>query len=309
MKIIFMGTPDFAASSLKKLISSKHKILGVVCQSDKKSGRGHRLQAPPCKVLALEHNIPVFQPIKLVDEDFISSLKKSEPDLLVVVAYGRILPKEIIELPRLGSINLHASLLPKYRGAAPIQRAIYNGEKKTGVCTMYIAEDLDAGDVIYCEETDIYPDETAGELFHRLAEIGAELLIKTVDDIENGAAPRTPQDHSMSTYASMISKDEAMIDWNSSAWSIHCKIRAFDPWPLAATDVSNQTLKLYSPEILKKITSKNPGEIVAAGKQGIEFACKDGEVLLIKEIKAPGKRRMRAADWLLGNPIKIDEEK
>lgn len=308
MKIVFMGTPDFAAVSLKKLINSKHEVLAVVCQPDKKSGRGHKLQVPPCKELALEHCIPVFQPIKLKNENFIDSIKNLKADLFVVVAYGKILPKEILELPKLGSINLHASLLPKYRGAAPIQRAIYNGENKTGVCTMYIAEELDAGDIIYCEETEIYFDETSGELFNRLAEIGAELLIKTVDDIENVVAPRTPQDHSLSTYASMITKDEAVIDWNSSAKSIYCKIRAFDPWPLATAIVSDQAIKLFSPEILDKTTSKSPGEIVSAGKHGIEFACKDGEVLLIKEIKPPGKRRMRAADWLLGNPINVNEE-
>lgn len=308
MKIVFMGTPDFAAVSLEKLINSKHEVLAVTCQPDKKSGRGHKLQAPPCKELALEHSIPVFQPTKLKEESFIYSIKSLNADLFVVVAYGKILPKEILELPKLGSINLHASLLPKYRGAAPIQRAIFNGENKTGVCTMYIAEELDAGDIIYCEETNIHPDETSGELFQRLAETGAELLVKTVDDIENEVAPRTPQDHNLSTYASMISKDEAAVDWNSSAKSIHCKIRAFDPWPLATGTVSNQELKLFSPEILNKTTGKNPGEIVAVGKQGIEFACGEGEVLLIKEVKPPGKRRMRAADWLLGNPIKINEE-
>lgn len=308
MKIVFMGTPEFAAVSLGKLINSKHEVLAVVCQNDKKSGRGHKLQAPPCKNLALEHGIPVFQPVRIKDENFINLIKNLNADLFVVVAYGKILPKELLALPKLGAINLHGSLLPKYRGAAPIQRAILNGEKKTGVCTMYMEEELDAGDIIYCEETEIYPDETSGELFQRLAEIGAELLLKTLDDIEYAVAPRFPQDHSLSSYASMISKDEAEIDWNSSAKSIHCKIRAFDPWPLAVTNVSNQALKLFSPEVLEKSTKKSPGEIVAAGKRGIEFACKDGEVLLIKEIKPPGKRRMRAADWLFGNPIKIDEE-
>lgn len=307
MKIVFMGTPDFAAVSLDKLINSKHEVLAVVCQNDKKSGRGHKLNAPPCKKLANQHNIPVFQPLKLKDEGFKKQINKLGADLFVVVAYGKILPKEILDIPRLGSINLHASLLPKYRGAAPIQRAIYNGDTKTGVCTMYIAEELDAGDIIYCEETEISPDETSGDLFHRLSEIGAELLVKTVDDIESSSAPRIPQNNSLSTYARMISKDEAIINWNSTAKSIHCKIRAFDPWPLAATVVSNQELKLFSPEILNKTSDKSPGKIVAAGKQGIEFACKDGEVILIKEVKPPGKRKMKASEWILGNPVKIDE--
>lgn len=303
-----MGTPDFAATSLKKIIDSKHEVMALVCQSDKKCGRGHKLQAPPCKAISIEHKIPVLQPLKLRDDEFIDSVKKLNADLFVAVAYGKLLPEELLALPRCGTVNLHASLLPKYRGAAPIQRAIYEGESKTGVCTMYIDKELDAGDVIYCEETCIYPDETSGELFERLSEIGSDLLLKTIDAIEEGNAPRIPQDHEKSTYAAMLSKNEALIDWNSSARSIHCKIRAFDPWPLATTVISFQEVKLFSPEVLNKKTAKNPGEIVAAGKQGIEFACKDGEVLLIRELKPTGKRRMKAADWLLGNPIKVNEK-
>ena len=219
MRIVFMGTPDFAAASMKKLIDEKRDVVGVFTQPDKPKGRGMELAASPVKVLALENGIPVYQPVKMRDGTALEMIKALEPDILVVVAYGRILPDDILAVPEYGAINVHGSLLPKYRGAAPIQWSVLNGDKITGVTTMYLAHDMDAGDVIYKAETEIGEYETAGELFDRLMDMGAELLIKTLDDIESGTAPRTPQDHSQATYVGMLDKSICPIDWNNTpAW-------------------------------------------------------------------------------------------
>ncbi len=307
MRIVFMGTPDFAAASLKKLIDEKYEIAAVFTQPDKPRNRGMQMSFSPVKELALEHNIPVHQPTKLRDGTATELIKSINPDILVVVAYGRILPDDMLDAAKYGAINVHASLLPKYRGAAPIQWAVLNGDKVTGVSTMYLASEMDTGDVIYTEKTEIGEFETSGELFDRLMVMGAELLDKTLRDIEAGVAPRTPQNHAEASYVTMLDKSISPIDWDKSPREIIKWIYGLQPWPVATMQIGNDTFKVYSAEYTDTATEKTPGSIVSAGKEGIEFACADGKTVRITELQAPGKKRMKAADYLLGHPIKIEE--
>ena len=232
-------------------------------------------------------------------------IKALEPDILVVVAYGRILPDDILAVPEYGAINVHGSLLPKYRGAAPIQWSVLNGDKITGVTTMYLAHDMDAGDVIYKAETEIGEYETAGELFDRLMDMGAELLIKTLDDIESGTAPRTPQDHSQATYVGMLDKSICPIDWNNTPRMVLKHIYGLQPWPVATMELDGTVYRVFGAEYTNNKCSAEPGMVVGADKNGIEIACADGETLLITELQAPGKKRMKAADFLRGHNIKV----
>ncbi len=302
-----MGTPDFAAASLKKLIEEKYEVVGVFTQPDKPRGRGNGVSFSPVKEIAVKNDIPVFQPVKMRDGTAYAQLKALEPDIVVVVAYGRILPDDILECPRLGTINVHGSLLPLYRGAAPIQWAVLNGDKVTGVSTMYLATEMDSGDVIYTDETEIGEYETSGELFDRLSLMGAKLLIRTLSAIENGTAPRTPQDHTKATYCKMLDKTMCPIDWNRSPRDVLKWIYGMQPWPVATMQLGSAECKVFAAEYTENHTDKAPGEIVSAGKNGIEVACAGGETLMIKELQAPGKKRMKASDYLLGHPIKIEE--
>ena len=295
MRIVFMGTPDFAAASLKKLIDEKRDVVGVFTQPDKPKGRGMELAASPVKVLALENGIPVYQPVKMRDGTALEMIKALEPDILVVVAYGRILPDDILAVPEYGAINVHGSLLPKYRGAAPIQWSVLNGDKITGVTTMYLAHDMDAGDVIYKAETEIGEYETAGELFDRLMDMGAELLIKTLDDIESGTAPRTPQDHSQATYVGMLDKSICPIDWNNTPRMVLKHIYGLQPWPVATMELDGTVYRVFGAEYTNNKCSAEPGMVVGADKNGIEIACADGETLLITELQAPGKKLFSSA--------------
>lgn len=306
MRIVFMGTPDFAAASLKKLIDEKYDVVGVFTQPDKPRDRGMKLSFSPVKDIALEHDIPVYQPTKLRDGTATELVKSLEPDILVVVAYGRILPDDMLAVPQYGAINVHASLLPKYRGAAPIQWAVLNGDKTTGVTTMYLASEMDTGDVIYTAETEIGEFETSGELFDRLMLMGAELLDKTLRDIDAGTAPRTPQDHSKASYVKMLDKSLSPIDWAKTPREIIKHIYGLQPWPVATAELDGKVFKIYSAEYTQAKTAKAPGSIVSAGKQGIEVACLGGETILITELQAAGKKRMKASDYLLGHPIKVD---
>ena len=307
MRIVFMGTPDFAAASLKKLIDEKYEIAAVFTQPDKPSGRGMKLTPSPVKELALENNIPVYQPSKLRDGTATELIRQLAPDILVVVAYGRILPDDMLAVPKYGAINVHASLLPKYRGAAPIQWSVLNGDSVTGVTTMYLASEMDTGDIIYTSETEIGEFETSGELFDRLMVMGAELLDKTLRDIYAGCAPRTPQDHSKASYVKMLDKSMSPIDWNSSPRHIIKQIYGLRPWPVATMELEGVIFKVYCAEYTDNITKKEPGSIVSAGKSGIEVACADGSTVMITELQAPGKKRMKAADYLLGHPIKVKD--
>lgn len=306
MRIIFMGTPDFAAASLKKLIDKKYDIAAVFTQPDKPRDRGMKLSYSPVKELALENNIPVYQPTKLRDGTATELIKSLDPDILVVVAYGRILPDDMLEVPKYGAINVHASLLPKYRGAAPIQWAVLNGDKITGVTTMYLASEMDTGDIIYTSETEIGEFETSGELFDRLMIMGAELLDRTLSDIEAGTAPRTPQDHSKASYVKMLDKSLSPIEWAKTPREVIKQIYGLQPWPVATAELDRKVFKIYSAEYTRNKTDKAPGSVVSAGKKGIEIACLDGETVLITELQAAGKKRMKASDYLLGHPIKVD---
>lgn len=306
MRIVFMGTPDFAAASLKKLIDEKYDIAAVFTQPDKPRDRGMKLSYSPVKELALENNIPVYQPTKLRDGTATELIKSLRPDILVVVAYGRILPDDMLEVPKYGAINVHASLLPKYRGAAPIQWAVLNGDKITGVTTMYLASEMDTGDIIYTVETEIGEFETSGELFDRLMVMGAELLDRTLRDIEAGTAPRTPQDHSKASYVKMLDKSLSPIEWAKTPREIIKQIYGLQPWPVATAELDGKVFKIYSAEYTQNKTVKAPGSVVSAGKKGIEIACLGGETLLITELQAAGKKRMKASDYLLGHPIKVD---
>lgn len=306
MRIVFMGTPDFAAASLKKLIDEKYDIAAVFTQPDKPRDRGMKLSFSPVKELALANDIPVYQPTKLRDGTATELIKSLEPDILVVVAYGRILPDDMLAVPKYGAINVHASLLPKYRGAAPIQWAVLNGDKVTGVSTMYLASEMDTGDIIYTDETEIGEFETSGELFDRLMVMGAELLDRTLRDIEAGTAPRIRQDHSKASYVKMLDKSISPIDWTKSARGVIKWIYGLQPWPTATAEIDGKAFKIYAAEYTNNKTDKAPGSIVSAGKHGIEIACAEGETVIITELQAAGKKRMKAADYLLGHPIKVD---
>ena len=304
MRILFMGTPDFAVASLKRLVEDGHEICGVFTQPDKPKNRGHKLTPSPVKEYALSQGLEVYQPLKMRDGEAFSIVEKLAPELIVVAAYGKILPEDILNFPQYGSINVHSSLLPKYRGAAPINWAILDGEEETGVSIMYMAKELDAGDVILQKTTPIDPCEDALTLTMRLAELGAEALSETVEALKNGTAVRISQDHSKMTYASMLTKEMSPVDWTRSAHAVSCQIRGLIPWPCASTTaISGEPMKLYAAEETGEDASAAPGTILAAGKAGIDIACGDGKVLRITELQAQGGKRMTAAAYLLGHPI------
>ena len=303
MRIVYMGTPGFAVPSLERLFRDGHDIAGVFTQPDRPKNRGMKVSFSPVKEFALEHGISVYQPTVLRDAEGLELLRGLKCDLIAVVAYGKLLPREILELPPLGCVNIHGSILPKYRGAAPIQWAVLNGERQTGVTSMYMSEELDAGDILMCKKTLIDEDETAGQLHDRLSTLGAELLSETVSAIENGAAVRIPQDHSEATFAPPLSKDMSPIDWTKSAHAIKCRVRGLNPWPVATAQLQPGTVcKIFSVDCSDRTHGAAPGEIVAAGAHGIDIACLDGTVT-IRELQAPGGKRMAAAEYLRGNPI------
>ena len=304
MRILFMGTPDFAVASLKRLVEEGHEICGVFTQPDKPKNRGHKLAFSPVKEYAITQNLEVYQPLKMRDGEAYGIVEALAPELIVVAAYGKILPEDILNYPRFGSINVHSSLLPKYRGAAPINWAILDGEEETGVSIMYMVKELDAGDVILQKTTPISDEEDALQLTIRLAQLGADALSEAVAALNSGTAARTPQDHEKHTYASMLSKEMSPIDWNRSAREIDCQVRGLIPWPCATTDLAGTRFKVYRTAPGNK-TDKEPGTILSAGKMGIEVACGDGKSLLITELQAEGGKRMAAGAYLLGHPIQI----
>lgn len=305
MRILFMGTPDFAVPSLEALVQAGHQVCGVFTQPDKPKNRGMKLLPPPVKVCAQSHEIPVYQPTKLRDGTALALIQELAPELIVVAAYGRILPDDILAAPPVGCINVHSSLLPAYRGAAPINWAILNGDGETGVTIMHMAHDLDAGDIIAQTATPIGPDETAPELYDRLARLGAELLVKTVADLAAGTASRTPQDHSRATLAPMLSKELSAMDWNRTAHQLHNQVRGLIPWPAAVTTLSGSRCKVFSTTILEGNTQAVPGTILRADKAGIDVACGEGTILRIDELQPDGGKRMKAADYLRGHPITL----
>ena len=303
MRIVFMGTPEFAVPSLRQLIADGHEIVCVLTQPDKPKNRGMKLMPSPVKVVAMEHQIEVYQPATLKSGEALERLSALKPELIVVAAYGKILPKEILDLPRLGCINVHSSLLPRYRGAAPINWAILNGETETGVTIMYMAEGLDTGDIISQRATAIDPDETVESLHDRLALLGAELLGETVAAIGAGTAQRVPQNDAESCYAPMLSRQLSPIDFSRSAHEIHNQVRGLIHWPATTMEIKGQTFKIFAVEETGMDSTQGAGTLLGADKQGINVVCGDGKVLRILELQAPGKKRMRAVDYLRGHPL------
>ena len=307
MRILFMGTPDFAVASLSALLEAGHDICGVFTQPDKPKNRGMKLQASPVKEFALAHDIPVFQPLKMRDGEAMGYIQERKPELIVVAAYGRILPGDILDYPPCGCINVHSSLLPKFRGAAPINWAILNGDKTTGVTIMHMAPALDAGDIILQRETAIGPDETAPELFQRLAELGGGLLVEAVEQIAKGEATRTPQLEADATYAPMLGRELSPMDWSKDGQTLHDQVRGLLPWPCATAEFGGVRCKVFSTAVLDGTTDLAPGTVAEAGKDGIVMACGGGTLLRVKELQPDGKKRMAAADFLRGRPLTAGE--
>jgi len=302
MKIVFMGTPVFAQVPLERLYDEGYDLAAVFTQPDKPRSRGLKVTFSPVKECAIAHGTPVYQPSTLRDGTAAEIIRSLGCDLIVVVAYGRLLPNEILDIPPLGAINIHGSLLPMYRGAAPIQWAILRGESETGLTSMYISEQLDSGDILLTTRTKIGEKETAGDLISRLSHMGAELLSETLKAISSGEAVRIKQNHDEATFAPPLTKEMSQIDWSGSARSIINKIRGLNPWPVATTAISGRIFKIYSAEQGSGSAAFCPGVVVSTGKQGIEIACGDGSII-IKELQAPGGKRMSSYDYLRGNPV------
>lgn len=301
MKIVFMGTSDFAVPCLQAA-ADRHQVAAVFTQPDRPKGRGMKLQPTPVKAEALKRELPVHQPLKVRDPEVLAQLRALEPDCIVVVSYGQILPKALLELPPLGCINVHASLLPDYRGAAPIHWAILNGERETGVTTMFMDVGLDTGDMILKAVTPISPEMNVGELHDLLALQGSSLLLETLERLEAGTAPRTPQDLNAGCYAPMIGRELSEIDWSWEASRICDRIRGLDPWPAAHTDCQGIRLKLFRPQALAQESGKAPGTVLEAGPEGLLVAAGKGTVR-IAEIQGDGSKRMPVSAYILGRTI------
>ncbi len=298
-----MGTPDFAVPSLRALVDHGYEVVGVFCQPDRPKGRGHKLAACPVKELAQSAGIPVFQPERIKREEGVAMLKSCAPDLCVTAAFGQLLSQEILDIPPLGTINVHSSLLPKHRGSAPINWSIIKGDAVTGVTTMFTDKGMDTGDILLMRETPIGPAENAGELTDRLAVMGAQLLIETIRALEAGTLARTPQDHAAATYEPKMDKELGRIDWSKSAQELDWLVRGTTPWPGAFTTLGEQTIKVFELDILDGPASGAPGEIVAAdAKRGLVVSCGDHDVALA-QIQMPGAKRMNAKDYLRGHTM------
>ncbi len=300
MRIVFMGTPEFAVPTLKALAQENYEVAGVFTQPDRPRGRGKKLQPGPVKIAALEAGIPVFQPER-IRRDGVEDLRRLKPDLCVTAAFGQILSQEILDIPPMGNINVHASLLPRHRGAAPIAHAIMAGDEKAGVTTMMMDAGIDTGDMLLQEETEIGPAETCGELTQRLAAIGAELLIRTLRELEAGTLKRIPQDETKMTYDPMLRKDMGIADWNSPADLVRGRINGLNPWPCVSVPFERERLKLL--RALAAEGSGEPGHVLAADpKEGFVIACGEGAVRIL-EVQAPGGKQMKAEDFLRGHRI------
>lgn len=300
-----MGTPEFAVPCLDRLIKDGHDVVGVFTQPDKPKGRGHKMQFPPVKEKAVENNIPVFQPTKMRDGTAYEIIDKLDPELIIVVAYGKIIPQDILDRPKYGCVNIHASLLPRYRGAAPIQWCVLNGEKVSGVTSMQMDAGLDTGDMLIKAETEIGENMTAGELHDRLSVLGAEVMSQTISKIENGTLTREKQDDSLSNYAPMLSKELCPINWTKSAFEIHNQVRGLSPWPVATASLGGKIYKVHKTVSAGKTNGK-PGEIVG-NDDGLTVCCGDGNAVKILVIQAEGKKAMNCADFLRGHRIEIGE--
>jgi methionyl-tRNA formyltransferase len=300
-KIVFMGTPDFAVPPLESLLEAGFPVVGVVTQPDRPKGRGKKVGFSPVKGVALDRGVRVFQPQKSSDPEFLQGVRERAPDLLIVVAYGQILRKELLEIPRFGALNIHASLLPKYRGAAPIQWAIYNREEKTGLTAMWMEEGLDSGPIILQEEVPISPEMTAGQLHDKLSRLSGPFLVRVLEALAAGRAPSREQDHDRATYAPKIGRHMSVVDWEVDAQSISSLIRALDPWPGASTTFEGQEIKLFSSRVLPEMEPSlgHPGKVT--GMEGDSLRVETGRgILLVRELQLPGKKRLPASDFLRG---------
>ncbi len=308
MRVLFMGTPEFAVPCLNMLVEDGYNVIGVVTQPDKPKGRGRRITSPPVKEYALKKGINVYQPMKLKDEAFNNVLIELNPDIIIVVAYGKILPKYILEAPQYGCINVHASLLPKYRGAGPIQWSIINGEQETGITTMYMAEGLDTGDMIVKKQTLIDANENAGMLHDRLSQLGAETLKETLRQLENGTISRTPQCDEEATYAPMLNKTISQIDWSKTAIEIKNLVRGVNPWPVAYTQYQNELMKVWAVDMSDDSVDTTPGTIIKYVKnEGLYVKAGDERCIIIKEVQFKGARRMSIDAYVAGHSIEIGE--
>jgi methionyl-tRNA formyltransferase len=286
------------------VLQGPDNLVAVITQPDRPKGRGRKLISPPVKQLAEEHSIPLYQPTKIRDPEFLELLQKYNPDIIIVAAYGRILPPEILSLPRYGCINVHGSLLPRHRGAAPIQWSIIKGDPEVGVTIMQMDKGMDTGDMLMKVAIAPDPDETAGSLFPKIAELGSQALMDTIDLLGQGGLAMINQDHSQATSAPMLTKEDGLINWQQSAQTIHCLIRGLDPWPTAYCFMGSKKAQLFSPEVVHRNSSKKPGTLIRADREGLLVATRHG-CLLIREIKLEGKKRMGVADFLNGYPIEI----
>lgn len=301
MRIVFMGTPDIAATCLKKILADGFEVVGAYTQPDRPKGRGMKLVASPVKEVALAAGIPVYQPENFREEESVEALRALKPDVCAVVAYGRILPQKVLDVPTFGCINIHASLLPKYRGSAPYQWAVLDGRKETGVTAMYLCREMDAGDIIDVSKTPIGENETAGELLNKLAVLGAELLSKTLSRFEKeGKLPAVPQNPAEISYAPMLDKTMCPIDWNQTAVQVHNHVRGLHPWPVATMVLQGKTFKVHDTRVVPG--SGTPGQILGLTKTGLTIACGEGAVE-ITSLQAEGGKRMAAPDYFRGHPL------
>lgn len=300
MRIVFMGTPEIAAVCLEKILADGFDVVGVYTQPDRPKNRGMKLACSPVKELALRHGLPVYQPESFRDQRTVEQLQALAPDVVAVVAYGRILPQPVLDIPAKGCINIHASLLPAYRGSAPYQWAVLDGLPQTGVTAMYLCREMDAGDIIDVAKTPIGENETAGELLDRLAVLGAALLSQTLERIEQGTATRTPQDSAKATYAPMLDKSMCPIDWTKPAQQIHNQVRGLHPWPVATAEIGGKRFKIHSTVLTEG--SGVPGTILGLTKTGLRVACGEGAIE-IRSLQAEGGKRMAAPDYFRGHPL------
>lgn len=307
MRIVFMGTPEIAKTCLKALCERGYDVVGVFTKPDTPKNRGMKLAMSPVKEYAISKSLPVFQPVRFRDEGVLDTLKALNPELIIVVAYGKLLPQEVLDLPKYGCINMHASILPELRGAGPVQWSILNHCKDTGITAMYLSAGMDEGDIIDVRRTPIDPNETGAELMDRLASIAADLSCDTVDAIEAGTATRIPQDHTRATYAPMLSKAMSPVDWSESFEFVNDHIRGLIPWPVATSELGGRNFKIFRVEDTGRTSEAAPGTLNALTKKGLEIVCGDGKIACITQLQAEGGKRMAAADYFRGHPIEIHE--
>ena len=306
MRLVFMGTPEIAKTCLQKICEQGFEVVGVYTKPDTPKNRGMKLAMSPVKEYALTQGIPVFQPTTFKDDTVVEELRVLEPDLIVVVAYGKLLPQRVLDLPPHGCVNMHASILPELRGAGPVQWSILNHCKETGVTAMYMSAGMDEGDMIEIRRTPIDPMETGAELMDRLAQIAAQLACDTIEAISDGTVSRIPQDHAKATYAPMLTKALCPIDWTQSLTYVIDQVRGLIPWPVATTVIQDKNFKIFRIEDAHRITDRPAGKILALTKKGLEVSCGDGKVALITQLQAEGGKRMSAADYFRGHPIQIE---